>query len=173
MQNSFTYILFITLTSLAISLQSCKDLLNDPDSGSRHGIVFGDNIEGVKVWDDSSTVINKLGQPSSIAIGDWAGYWFEYKTDAINYTRVTLSATPLLGNGVISMSVESPYKGKSKEGIGIGSDRDYVINELGNPNSTNSDSSGITDTYKYNFTYFSIAYADGKAKRISMFVLVN
>lgn len=169
MKTTTYYLLCITLITCVLS--SCNDFLLDSDNNYR--IVFGNNIERVKIHDDSSTVIRKLGRPTSIGIGDFRGYIFDYEEDDLNFTHLIIMEDPLLAYGVISMSVEAPYSGKSKEGIGIGSDRDYVLNKLGTPYMTQSDSSNIKDTYKFEFNYFSIDYTNKKANRISMFILVN
>lgn len=166
MQNMIKYLLIFAIAALAFSFQACLDLL-DGDSDIRPEIVFGDNIEGVRVWDDSSTVIRKLGKPSQI-IGSDLDCMLKYQTGM----QVIISRTPLLGIGMINMMVAAPYKGRSKEGIGIGTERDYVLSKLGGPDVTSSVGMYTADHYHYEKNFFSIEYIDNKVQSISMFVPV-
>jgi|GEM_PF-3253963 len=168
MQN-FKYLVVLSFSLLTLSLQSCLDLL-DSDS-DKPEIVFGDNIEGVRVWDDSTAVFRKLGIPSFRLVSD-IDKMFKYETGRLKYTQIVISDSPLLGNGVINMMVKAPYKGRSKEGIGIGTDRTYVLRKLGEPDRTISTGMYTTDNYHYESNFFSLEYNNNKVESISMFVQV-
>lgn len=162
---------YYPLLFLVLIIFSSCDTASDPHEVS--GIVFGDNIEGVKSFDDSAAVIRKLGKPTSIGYGDFRGYIFDYTEGALNYTHLIIMEEPLLGYGVVSMSVEAPYRGRSKEGVKIGSERDFVINKLGTPERTQGEPPNNIDIYQYHTKHFSIEYESNKVKRISMFVLLK
>jgi len=156
---------------LVLLIFSSCDTASDPHE--INGIVFGDNIEGVRIFDDSAAVVRKLGKPTSIGYGDFRGYIFDYTKGVLNYTHLIIMEDPLLAYGVVSMSVEAPYRGRSKEGIKIGSEREFVIDRLGTPERTQGEPPDNIDLYKYRTNYFSIDYESNKVKRITMLVFLN
>lgn len=97
-------------------------------------IVMGRSIDGVKIYDSPAVVQNKLGQPSSIAIGDFAGFIYEYGEGEPAGLRILL-AEPF-HETAIQVTARSPYRGTTKEGVGIGTSQRTVRKFLGSPDST-------------------------------------
>ncbi|NLT50678.1 MAG: T9SS type A sorting domain-containing protein [Ignavibacteria bacterium] len=110
-------------------------------------IIFGQSIEGIKLGDDSATVIDKLGLPEQIQTGDFGGFIFIYLLpDSSNRIKVTFMEE--YDSRVTAITVHE-YKGKTKDGIGIGSYRNDVLKIMGTPSSTYSEDS-IADNYILN-----------------------
>lgn len=140
---------------------------NEPDPT----IVFGESIAKVQIGDDSSTVVKKLRKPTSYGdyggYGDFKGYTFDYTTGVLSNTTLRISLDPGLGLGVFSMIIDGPYQGKSKEGIGINSERDFVISKLGQPDITQNGTT-TDDTYYFVKNTFIISYDKNRVVRIYM-----
>jgi hypothetical protein len=130
-------------------------------------IILGESISGVSIGDDSLSVIAKLGRPTSIAVGDFRGYILAYEKGEYALTYVIISNDPALGLGVRSIIVESPYKGVTEDGIGIGSELSFVISKIGKPNKT-SEETPILDTYYYQKNNFCFSYDNGRVFKIIM-----
>lgn len=97
-------------------------------------------IEGVKTDDDTTMVIQKLGKPDWIGLGDLDGFIYNYENK--NQPRVAIIMVVFMNKSigstssdfrVISIWIQNSYDGKSKEGIGIGVKRVDVNLLLGNP----------------------------------------
>ncbi|MEI7905779.1 MAG: hypothetical protein WCI84_00330 [Bacteroidota bacterium] len=131
-------------------------------------IVLGDNIEGVQIGDDSSTVVRKLGKPSYIGDGDMNGYIFQYTEGRLAYTFVTISKDPLFGLGTISVSLEGPYAGKTKDGIKIKCEREFVLGKIGVPDTSFAGSPLTYDIYYFNKNGFTFTYENQIVHRIIM-----
>lgn len=133
-------------------------LLGCDDGGEPYDygrIIVLESIDGVRIGDDAPTVIRKLGQPSSIAQGDFPGVRFEYREGehaSMNIVIYEATATP---SGVVGFAVWAPYAGKTREGVGIGSMRQDVLESLGQPSghhiSTDSTSWDDYSNVKYRF----------------------
>jgi hypothetical protein len=137
---------------------------NEPNESSPDPtIVFGESIAQVQIGDDSSLVVRKLGKPTGIGHPDFKGVILDYTEGIFSKTSVVVSHDPGSGLGVIAMSIDSPYTGKSKEGIGINSERDFVISKLGLPDTTTG-----YDIYYYPKNTFIITYAKQRIVKISM-----
>ena len=158
--------ILIFLYLVIFPLQGCKDNLTQYERDISP-FIFGKSIEGVEIGDDSITVIQKLGKPTRIEDGDFNGYIFYYVEGRLANTFVAVSNDRALSLGVIGISVEGPYQGKSKDSIGIGSDRDFVISKLGVPDTTVGETP-IYDTYFYGKNIFEITYENQHALRIGM-----
>lgn len=60
------------------------------DGGNDARIVLGDNIDDVRIGDDTMAVIRKLGRPDHIAIGDFDGVIYQYTTGAHAGMSITI-----------------------------------------------------------------------------------
>ncbi len=147
-------ILIIPFTSI-LFLQSCKDSPNQSEFNTdTTRIVIGQSIEGIKIGDDSLTVINKLGIPDTIYYADLDGWVFAYINDDNQHRRlrVVLINNPTFiskSSAVISVEIGRPFPGKTKEGVRINMNREEVIKRLGNPQFIDPDSPPYVDYYIY------------------------
>lgn len=136
-------------------------------------IVWGQSIAGIKLGDDSLTVIKKLGKPTYSQEADIDGSLLIYgEGSKYNYMEILVvkSGAPHLGVNVIG--VYSPYNGKTKDGIGIGVTRNKSLEILGQPNRSETEQGGvgnIIDIYLFDRTGFSLEYRSGVVYRVSMF----
>jgi len=161
---------FVVATLLLFAI-ACNDLgipLEPEPLVAR--IVFGEHIEGVRIGDDSATVVRKLGMPTVIGGDDFAGGIFYYAENTkYNLMFVGVSKDTALGLGVIFVWAEPPYRGTTKDGVGIGTPREIAIESLGRPDTTTSaPGGGIVDGYHYEKNAFGIEYRDNKIYWISM-----
>ena len=120
-------------------------------------IIINDNIDGVKLGDDYTTVIQKIGEPSSTVFPGRPAVMFVYN-EGVHATMSIIiyqNATP---SGVRSITVSSPYQGKTQEGIAVGSSRSYVLSKLGNPTESVKFDSVLFDRYILDKSIFQIAY---------------
>ena len=129
----------------------------EPDT-SLGRIIINDNIDGVKLGDNDTTVIQKIGEPSSKIFPAFPALIFAYN-QGVHATMSTIiyyqNATP---SGVRSITVSSPYQGKTQEGIGIGSSRNYVVSKLGNPTESVKVDGVLFDRYVLEKSIFEIGY---------------
>ena len=130
-------------------------------------IILGESIEGVSIGDDSLSVITKLGQPTNIAIGDFAGYILIFSEGKHALTQVVISTDPALGLGVTSVSVKPPYQGITEDSIGLGSEHSFVISKIGEPNRVFGDNSS-SDAYYYEKNDFIFYYDNERVHAIGM-----
>jgi hypothetical protein len=164
--NIFVVILFPLVLFLCDACKSSPTQSKDDSDTS--SIIFGKSIEGIEIGDDSITVIRKLGQPTQILDGDFNGYILVYAEGILNYTNVFISNDLTLGLGVIVVSIDGPFQGRSKDSIGIGSERYFVISKIGTPDTTQGEPPVIDDIYNFKINSFSINYENERIHRISM-----
>jgi hypothetical protein len=132
-------------------------------------IILGESIEGVSIGDDSLSVIARLGRPTTILEGDFNGHIFVYDKGKHALTYVSISREPALGFGVISVRVEPPYQGITKDGIGIGSEHNFVISKIGQPDKI-SEGASIVDKYFYQKNNFGFVYYNERVHSIIMII---
>jgi hypothetical protein len=129
------------------------------DAGSAR-IVIDQSIDGVLIGDDTAAVIQKLGCPDSILPPPRPPqrifmYWNGAHTGMSLVIRYPQASPP----GVSSVSVGSPYSGKTADGIGIGTDAAFVLSRLGSPSDTLASSLiGRVERYAFANTYFDVQY---------------
>ena len=145
---------------------SCKD--NPVRTQDDSKIILGESIEGVIIGDDSATVIKKLGVPTYIQEGDFNGIIFRYMNGPLSNTFITISYDSLFGFGTISVSLEGPYKGTTRDGIGMNSDRELVVKTIGASDTTEGEQPYITDIYFYPRSTFVFGYDNMHVQRIFM-----
>ncbi len=124
---------------IIIVLYGCEDSSVQPEEEVRINFQEG-TIEGVKTDDDTTTVIQQLGKPGRIRLGDVDGFYYEYLSknqpnkETISVFFINKDYGHFPGDyRVVGITVMNDYDGKSKEGIGIGTTRSEVISKLGNP----------------------------------------
>ncbi len=104
-------------------------------------IVPYEGVDGVTFGDSEATVIAKLGRPDNTGVGDFPGVFYEYVRGIHATMNVVIYSPGQPHAGVVSISVQSPYSGKTKEGIGVGSPRVSVQQTMGK-----ADSRGVRDS---------------------------
>ncbi len=122
-------------------------------------ILLFKSIDGVKIGDDSLTVIQKLGEPDYIGqSGDCDCYILQYYTGIHQGIDIFLIKGFVFDDmySVFHISGNEIYSGKSTEGIGIGTNREQVIKELGEAPSDYYSISPIP--YGYYKTYMKFIY---------------
>lgn len=149
----------IDSTKPLIVIQKFSDLIVDKDTllnfnVEKARIILCRSIDEVKIGDDSLTVVNKLGKPDTIYYADLDGWIFAYIDDGNIHQRtyITLINNPIFisqSNAVISVEIGIPYTGKTKEGVGLGMNRDEVIKRLGEPTYTVPNRLPHYDYYNY------------------------
>lgn len=118
------------------------------------GIVWGESIEGVRIGDDSLTVIQKLGEPTWISIETPESRFFVYQDDRSNQKEILL----LIGYGVFSYQIVGASRLMTSEGIGVGTPREELLRKFGKPAySENGDM--ISDSYHFGHLFFWIQYS--------------
>lgn len=152
-----TQILIVFVIMLLIL--SCKD--NPIENVEEPRIILGESIEGIHIGDDTTAVIKKLGRPDWTRIGDYDGFSYEYENK--NFPGLSILSVTFFNRiyglspadyRVAVMTVLNSYNGKSKEGIGIGTKREFVKKILGEPKRISTD-----DAWEaYFFTNVNSAY---------------
>jgi hypothetical protein len=127
-------------------------------------IVIDDNIDGVRLGDESLAAILKLGYPHSIVFPATPTIDYAYEESIHANTSVGIR----YGDGVIQIAVSRPYPGKTCEGIGIGSGRSFVISKLGNPTEDIPDYNRNHERYIFENSVFVIDYDNDFIQYISM-----
>jgi hypothetical protein len=154
--------------ALALFLSACGFSTDQDDPPPR--IVWGEHIEGVRIGDDSATVVRKLGRPTVIRGDDFEGGIFIYAEDTkYNLMWVAISKDAALGLGVIYLHVYEPYNGTTKDGVGIRTSRREALRFLRSPDTTYSPFNDVLiDGYFSQTNAFWIEYRNEIAHLISM-----
>ncbi|NWF88203.1 MAG: hypothetical protein HXY50_01940 [Ignavibacteriaceae bacterium] len=171
-----TILLLKTIIFAAILLTGCEEIITE--GGIEPTINFQEGtIEGVKTGDDTTTVIQKLGRPDWIGIGDLDGFTYNYENSKI--PGITIIKVVFMNKSiettspdfrVISIWAQNSYDGKSIEGIGIGTKRIDVKYLLGTPKNTIDD----LDVYEFSISstktkIISLYY--GQDQRIQIIII--
>ncbi len=161
--------LFLCLFIVFIS--SCNEnIYEDQEDAWRGIIVPGKSIEGVKLGDSREDVVRKLGQPNTggIADGLFRSWFGSDYTEGI-HAGLSVYYLELQGGShgpADIIAAAAPYKGKTKEGIRIGSLLRDVHKAYGEPEHTwsgavtNPYRTWIVDKYCINQKHFEIHYED-------------
>jgi len=147
-------------------LAGCNVINSDDQEQSR--IILGESIDGVKIGDNTKTVIDKLGQPDEILMGDFAGYIYNYKNGI--HAGLGVSILSEQGKGVSSIGISKPYSGKTISGIGIGSSRENVIQLLGKPTQSGegAEKGNTIDFYYYEKNKLRFVYSINEIEFIGL-----
>ena len=143
---------------------ACTDLGTEPPVNV---IVWNSSVDGVRLGDDSATVIRKLGPANYITIGDFAGYILFYSSGPHAGLSVTIwTRQTTWGIGTRSIGVSAPYAGTTKDGIGLGSTQEQVRGIIGSP----TRSLDSQDEYLEDAQRTIVRYTNGK---ITSIVLID
>lgn len=164
----------LLLSAIFLLLNSCQDNVTQPtDEGGPGIIVPGKSIEGVKLGDSRESVEQKLGSPTAVGWADglyrsWRSYTYLEKPYAILF--VDFIDYDSIYGPVDKIGAISPYSGKTKEGIGIGSPYQLVHQIYGEPNNTvlQPEKSRIADFYCFSGKKFEVHYVDSIVTTISI-----
>lgn len=155
---------YTVFSFVCLVLAGCSLLGLDGPEGR---IVFGESIDGVHIGDSRKEVVQKLGEPDNILLGDFPGKGFIYKEGK----HAGMSVTIYTEKGVKAVGIGSPYTGRTSDGIGIGSNREEVHQLVGPPDETHDNITGaveMVDTYHYDDTFFVVSYIENKIVEIMM-----
>lgn len=155
---------------LTAFITSCT---NPTESREYPSIVWGQSIAGIKLGDDSLTVIKKIGKPTYSFEGDIDGSLLIYgEGSKYNHMEILVVKSHAPALGVTNISVYSPYSEKTKDGIGIGVTRNKALEILGQPNRSETVPGGIDniiDIYLFDRTGFGLEYRNDVVYRVTMF----
>jgi hypothetical protein len=162
---------YITILFVISFLISCDQGVEpDPLLGR---IIISESIDGVKIGDNTSTVILKLGPPTAISYPDFPGEIYEY-SDGMHATMyVAIYAASETPSGVFSISVISPFNGKTSEGVGLGMDRNSVLAKIGNPTESPPTDNGQLDRYIFEKVHFELFYENGVVSSLNLSINRN
>ena len=160
--------LFLSIVAFLVwagcSLFDTNGSADDPEPR----IVFGESLEGLRIGDDSTTVVETLGAPDEMAQDDFNGDIFRYTEGELALTEVAVSRDSGLGLGVIDVRVSAPYGGRTKGGTGVGTPRGEAVAELGEPDTVLERSTGTLEIYLFESNIFKIDYREGMVFSIHM-----
>lgn len=114
---------------------SCNESPTNNDAEIGNGrIVLNGSIDGIKIGDDTLSVIQKLGRPDYFADLDLDAFVWGYKVDNTGSLEIGFVKNYPITSiySVFQLDARQGYEGKTIEGIGIGSSRDFVRSKLGN-----------------------------------------
>jgi hypothetical protein len=154
-------ILLISIFSPAACEQS-----TEVDEGGPGLIVPGKSVEGIKLGDTKETVEAKLGRPTSVGWVDglyrgWRHYTY---AESSLVTRVNLQFLFIDNGGsygpIDEIVIGPAYRGKTKEGVSVGSALEKVHQVYGMPAKTLSSEGIIADKYCLNGKKLEVHYKD-------------
>jgi hypothetical protein len=159
----------IPIVALTLLIGSCEDNGVEVIEGGPGIIVPGKSVEGIKLGDSKETVVTILGKPTLVGWADgyyrsWRAYTYEEGSPVNPIMELYFN---FIDNGdsygpVDLIGIGSAYKGKTKEGIGVGSLLEKVHQAYGLPKYSiySPQSNMIYDTYCINKHMFQIHYTD-------------
>jgi hypothetical protein len=167
----FKNMILFSLISLTLVILffiiSCKDAGVGVEEGGTSIIIPGKSVDGIKLGDSKETVEAKLGMPTSVGWADglyrgWRLYSYAEGTRLEPYVKLQFY---FIDNGedygpVDWIGIGEAYKGKTREGIGIGSALEKVHQIYGLPSETLLSEGIITDKYCLNGKKLEIGYKD-------------
>ena len=159
--------------AIVFTISSCQDMgFQVPEEGGVGIIVPGKSIEGISLGESKEDVEQQLGEPSAKGwtFGVYRGWrFFQYREGlhaglSIEFIDYGPSYGP-----VDLLSALSPYSGKTKEGIGLGSALIFVRQTYGIPRNTLSkpERNWIADFYCFDGKKLEIHYLDSIVTTIS------
>lgn len=157
----FTY--FMLFLSYCSSPNSVTEV-NHQRQETEARIDWGVSIDSIAIGDESSEAINKLGEPSEIHYGDFPGDFYVYNEGLYAGLTVAINNMPDREDIVIHIVVKNPYSGTTDNGIGIGSEREKVLESLGNPDLIweSADSQESSDIWQFQNCKWIINYDENK-----------
>ncbi|REL39260.1 hypothetical protein DYD21_04720 [Rhodohalobacter sp. SW132] len=163
MKPHFATIAVLAWIFFQLLFVSCSNPTDITDTDSAR-IVWGEHIEEVRIGDDSTTVVQKLGPPSYMIGGDFSGWTFYYTEDTDYHSMtIRISQDPALHPGVFSLEVWRPYDGTTEEGVGLEMRRKNALEYLPQPDSTQFRPGGdIFDSFFYEKNTFFTRYNEAE-----------
>ncbi|NIA31709.1 MAG: hypothetical protein GWP06_17595 [Actinobacteria bacterium] len=165
--RSSKIVFYLCCVSLSLFNFCKKNIIEPTEMGGPGIIVPGISVEGIKLGDSRKTVEVKLGKPTSVGWADglYRGWrLYSYAEGARHEPHVKLQFYFIdHGNSygpVDWIGIGEAYKGKTKEGIGIGSALGQVRQAYGFPSETFLSQGIITDKYCLNGRKLEIGYKD-------------
>ncbi len=161
-------IVTLSVAMLSILLSTCKQA-TQPDNGGQGIIVPGEGVEGIKLGDLKETVVAKLGNPTSVGWADgiyrsWRAYFYDEGSRVNPIMKIHFC---FIDSGVDygpldEISIGPAYKGRTKEGIGVGSLLSQVHQAYGSPDRSLNfpQQNWIDEAYCINQHMFQIHYED-------------
>lgn len=155
-------LLLIAIISALLFYQGC-DTTESEDVADNSRIIPGVSFEGVALGDYEEIVIDKIGEPDNIGHGGGSSKMYKiYNYDSGEYSGLHILFVVIdpynapypeeAESGPADLlSVYPPYSGTTKDGIGIGTDMEFVIQTWGEAEVTVSPAEG----YAYHTYYFS------------------
>jgi hypothetical protein len=159
---------------ILLSFFSCID--NEIESNGDGGIgiiVLGKGIEGIILGDSKDVVEQKIGKPS---VKGWTDgiyrSWLNYEYSEGPHAGLSINFIDNNNNygPVDELEVGSPYSGKTKDGIGIGSSLNNVHSIYGKPKNIllQPEQHWIADFYCFGGKKLEIHYVDSIVTTISI-----
>ena len=141
-QRPQSYLSFFAAAILVQILLPGCEIFDAGSSGSGNPewgrIVVGKSIDSISPGMTTSEVKNILGPPDAVGLGDFAGFIYEYGegSGTVGPVEIAILFAEDYDDRVVSMAVMNPYRGKTTQGIGIGSSIRRVHYVLGQPDTT-------------------------------------
>ncbi|HEX7071279.1 MAG TPA: hypothetical protein VF190_10750 [Rhodothermales bacterium] len=159
---------YLVLLLAVVALGACN--LFGEDSNDDGRIVPGQSVDNVRLGADTLQVRSILGLPNLVERG--AGYIiYRYMHGRHAGFSIHFGMTEFRQHdGTTSFGLSSPYSGRTREGVGLGSPRSAVLEALGTPDFSSVGSSGfIHDRYESEDARTAFVYdADERVLNITM-----
>ena len=126
----------LCVSTLTLLLSGCALLLGEGEGAEEAEIVFGESIEGITIGDDSSEVVQQIGEPVEVASNELPVLTYRYgeaSTEPLDGLEVEIGTGRIAVEGVVGVCAYAPYDGQTEEGVGIGTSRREVLERLGEP----------------------------------------
>ena len=159
--------------AIAFTISSCQDMgFEVPEEGGVGIIVPGKSIEGISLGESKEDVEQQLGEPSAKgwSSGLYRGWRvYEYRDGPHAGLSVEFIDNGNSYGPVDVLSALSPYNGKTKEGIGLGSALNIVRQTYGTPRNSLSqpEQHWIADFYCFDRRKLEVHYVDSTVTTIS------
>ena len=136
----FNHLLLIALFGVATMNNACKKD-EDPDNNTPEVILPGEGITSVKIGDKAQVAIDAFGSvsPSYGAFNGVYTHFLLYISEGITvYMEPTTVGTFNADMPVVSLTLSSPFDGKTVKNIGIGSTKAEVKAAYGEPDNSSA-----------------------------------
>ena len=170
-QKNFLRCFFCLLLFVMGFLLACDTNEKEEDNDGGPGIIVpGKSIEGIKLGDIRDTVLAKLGNPDGGMYVDgrfrcWKGYVYSNYSLSGLYICFVDYPTEYNPDLVDVIWADKEYKGKTRDGIGIGDTLPNVLSILGEPNKIlplQSNPKHFHAIYCFGKHFLNVIYDDNK-----------
>ena len=125
----------VLIMVLAVSL-SCSKSSEPVQETDEARIKWEVSIDEIAIGDNLSKVLDTLGEPDEIALGDFYGDSYIYKSGVHNGLIVAINNIPNREKNVVQIRVKYPYAGMTGDSLGIGSNIESLHLSVGTSDST-------------------------------------